>query len=273
MHRPNTVKNKAISLPIGHSRHVGSRSTKQPVVRRKIVSNHISTPQFDSSAAIALKNMGVGKILLIIGNGPSHTEADLPRLVCEGIDIMSINKPDDRIWPTKYWMYCDNSQTTRHRALWSSYNGTIINSSSIRDIRPNTIRIKSSHGYGFSRNLKDGIFIGRSSVYSAIQVGVYMNYDHIYVFGCDMATVNGKLYPWGSNPDVSDGSRVERFATEAKFYNWMGDNLAQEIRNKITFCTRYNPWPFIKKFEKLDHVEAIDIILNRISGQTQTEHA
>lgn len=212
----------------------------------------------------SIKGVGINKILLIIGNGPSHKEAPLTELLnIDNIDIMSINKPDDRLWPTKYWLFCDNSQQRRHNHLWIPYNGIVINSSAVKETKPGCVKIKSLHGKGFSTNLHNGMFIGRSSVYSAIQVGIWMGYTHIYVFGCDMTSVNGKVYPWGTNPDISDNNRVSRFKHEAIHYDWLVDNISEHIKNKITFCTRYNPYDFIKKFENLDHIEAVNIIKSR----------
>ena len=219
----------------------------------------------------SLGQVGVGRILLIIGNGPSHAEADLPRLaVLPNVDIMSINKPDKRLWPTKYWLFCDNSQQKRHSELWSNYTGTIINSIAVRILKENCIKVRTVSGKGFSLNLLKGMHIGRSSVYAALQVAVWMKYDHIYVFGVDMTAVNGKLYPWGSNPDVADKTRAERFVQEATHYNWMADNVSSQIRSKITFCTRYNPHAFIHSFENLDHVTAIDTIISRHASPSQS---
>jgi len=240
-------------LPNTRARIGGKR---QPVNRRSATSN--------GEAIKILRNIGVNRILIIVGNGPSHKEAALDELLKYSyIDFMSVNRPDDRIWPTKHWIFCDNSQQRRHKPLWASYNGTLINSSAIKQIKPNSTLIKSLHGKGFSQNLIKGMYIGRSSVYAAIQVGVWMNYDHIYVFGCDMTAVGGKLYPWGTNPDVPDQSREKRFKHEAEHYAWMANNIPKPVRNTITFCTRYNTWPFIKSFEQLDHIAAISKISDR----------
>jgi hypothetical protein len=121
-------------------------------------------------------------------------------------------------------------------------------------------------GKGFSLNLNNGFYIGRSSVYAALQVAIWMDYSHIYVFGVDMTAVNGKLYPWGSNPDVSDQNRAKRFKMEAESFMWLANNVDKKITSKMTFCSKYNPWDFVKKFEKLDHVEAVGIILQRLQA-------
>ena len=215
-----------------------------------------------------LRSLGVGRTLVIVGNGPSHKEAPLTKLMsCDLVDIMSINKPDDRLWPTKYWLFCDSSQYKRHQALWAGYGGTIINSVAIRNIKKNTVRVKTIHGKGFSTNLLKGMYVGRSSCYAALQVGIWMGYDHIYVFGVDMTSVGGKVYAWGTNPDVSDSNRIKRFKYEAESYDWLVGNVSPDIKSKITFCSRYNPFPFVDKFEKLDHMDAVDTIISRVNAK------
>jgi len=237
--------------------------------RQLIVSNKSHTKKTGLSNPEALqrvKGRGKGRVLVIVSNGPSHKKAALPILLAhETVDIMSVNKPDDRLWPTAFWIFCDNSQYRRHKSLWSAFKGVLINSAAIRDTKPNTVQIKTLHGKGFSSNLAKGMFVGRSTTYAALQVALYMNYDHIYVFGCDMGKVDGQLYPWGSNPDVADQSRIKRFKQEAEHYGWMVKNTSAETRKKITFCSEYNKWPFVKHFEMLKHNEAVDIIIKRVT--------
>lgn len=215
------------------------------------------------------KNIGIGKILLIIGNGPSHRLAPLDQLKnLPNIHIMSVNKPDDRIWPTTYWTFCDNTQQIRHRGLWEQYTGPCFNTPSVKDEKSNTVRIKTIHQIGFSTDLSLGLQIGNSSVYAAMQIGRWMAYDYIYIYGCDMGPVNGKLYPWGSNPDVSDSVREKRFKAESNNYQWAANNLSDEERLRYTFCSEYNPWPFIKRFPNLACKESVQFIINKHSTQT-----
>jgi hypothetical protein len=224
---------------------------------KKRVDRRVTTERIDE-----IRKAGVGRVLIIIGNGPSHKEAKLDLLKnIEPIDMMCINRPDDRVWPTTYWLFCDNSQLRRHKTLWTGYNGTTINSTAIKDSKPKTVRILTMHGKGFSNNMHNGMYVGRSSVYAAIQVGLWMAYDAIYVFGCDMTAVGGKLYPWGSNPDVSDKNRIRRFETEATFYNWAADHVTASTREKVIFCSSYNKFRFVDKFGRMDHKKAVKEIL------------
>lgn len=215
----------------------------------------------------SLRNCGIGKVLVIMANGPSILEVDTRLLLNNPrIDIMSINKPDLRVWPTKYWLFCDTSQLLRNRDIWSHYDGYIFNSAMISEFRPGSIQIKNIHGEGFSFDPTQGFHIGRSSVYAAQQVAIWMGYDRIYIFGCDMCAVNINGQPlvhfFGNNPDVQPESRVKRFADEAKYYNYAAKYLPAEVRNKFYFCSSYNPFDFVSSFNRLDHHTAIQTILD-----------
>jgi hypothetical protein len=243
-------------------------------VRRQLVSKVAEiavrgAPSVIEDKINKLKNSRVGNILVIIGNGPSFKKAPLGKLKgYDQIDIMCINKPDDRVWPSDYWMFCDNSQYRRHIKLWNSYKGTIINASSVTRTRKNAIRIKSLSGKGFSKNLLRGFHIGRSSTYAAMQLALWMGYDEIYIFGVDMCAVDGKLYPWGSNPDVKDNTRKKRFKLEADYYDRAAKEMTEKVRKKFYFCSKYNPFPFVKKYNKLDETKAPGIILEKIKKKT-----
>jgi hypothetical protein len=209
-----------------------------------------------------LQNVGHGRILIIVGNGPSFLEAPLERLKGhDKIDIMSINKPDKRIWPTKYWCFVDQNQAERHRELWNGYGGTLINAGSVRDRKAGQVVVRNIAGVGFSKDLAAGFYIGRSSVYSAMQVAYWMDYAKVYIFGIDMSAVGGKLYAWGTNPDCADKNRMERFAKEAESYMYAAKHLTDAERSRYVFCSTYNPHHFIQFFPKLDQKTAVDAIL------------
>lgn len=254
----NTIKNKQIiehkTRSIGR---VGQTPRKtQPAIRST------ATPPPHAAIINSISNIGVGKILVIIANGPSKTEIPLELLKGhDKIHTMVINKPDDRIWPTTYWTFCDDSQRRRHQTQFNSFNGYMFNTQSVKENKPNAVKIPSLSGKGFSLNLVKGLHIGRSSTYAGMQVAAWMNYDKIYVFGCDMTSVNGMIYPWGSNPDVNDQTRMKRFEHEAEHYTWAGNNLPQHIRDKFVFCSSYNPYEFTSKFNKWSHIGAVEKIL------------
>lgn len=229
----------------------------------KYISNDITA---DSLTKIKqLKNHGINKILIIIGNGPSINEAPLEQFKNHpNIHTLSINRPDDRIWPTTHWAFFDQSQMRRHEDLWNGYNGLIFNSTGIKKQKATSLQVKNLGGKGFSRDLTKGLHIGRSSVFAAMQIGHWLNYHHIYIFGCDMNPngMNGQLHFYGTNPDVNPDVRKERFKKEAEWYDYAADILNENERKKYTFCSSENHWGFVDKFNKMDHKIAVPIIVS-----------
>lgn len=210
-----------------------------------------------------IQNKGRGKILVIIGNGPSLGEAPIERLKgLQNVDMLSINKPDERVWPTSHWAFFDRSQLRRHEELWNSYEGTLFNSTAIKEQRIHSMQFKNLGGTGFSRDMTKGLYIGRSSVYASMQIAKWMDYDHVYIFGCDMNPegLNGKLHFYGTNPDVEPGLRSQRFEKEAVSYNYAAEHLSEDERMKYTFCTEYNPWEFVNSFNQMNHKAAVEHI-------------
>lgn len=211
----------------------------------------------------ATRNIGRNRILIIVGNGPSISEAPLEQLRSKpNIDTLSVNKPDDRLWPTTYWSFFDGSQIRRHEDLWTNYGGTLFNSTAIKKQKQKSMQFKNLGGHGFSRDMSKGLHIGRSTVFASMQIALWMAYEHIYIFGCDMNPegLNGKLHFYGVNPDVDPHNRAERFHKEAEHYDMAAKVLTPEERTKFTFCTEYNPWPFVKEFQQTSH-RNVDAIL------------
>lgn len=210
-----------------------------------------------------IRGLGRGRLLVIIGNGPSISEIPLERLKDHNlIDLMSINRPDERVWPTRYWSFFDVSQATRHKELWVKYDGVIFNSTNIKGRRPNTIQMKNLGSSGFSRNMQTGFHIGQSSVYVAMQIAMWLGYEHTYILGIDMCEVGGKLHYYGTNPDVAPHDRKRRFTREAEYYDEAAKILSDEERARYSFCSSYNPYGFVDKFRRLDHSVAIFEILD-----------
>lgn len=213
-------------------------------------------------AIMRLKDIGVGKILIILANGPSINEIAVEELNNKGnIDLMCINKPNQKVWPTKYWSFCDQSQYTRNQGAWDSYTGTLINATAVRTRHRNQVLIKNLSGTGFSKDLVKGYYIGRSTTYASMQLALWMNYDKIYIFGCDMGAVNGKLHFYGQNPDVNNDHRVERFKQEAESFTHAAQVLSNEDRQRFVFCSNYNKFKFVDSFQRMDHTQAVQLIL------------
>jgi hypothetical protein len=222
-------------------------------------------PLETNSRLIRLRNVGVGRRLVVIGNGPSINEIPLELIKnVEDIDTFSINHPDPRVWPTTYWSFYDPSQLKRHRDFIDSYDETIFNSLAVRLNKSKSIAMKNLPGISFSRDITKGICIGRTSCYAAMQLGLWMNYDKIYFFGVDMdeSGVNGQLHFYGQNPDVEPSVRKHRFKTETEYYNHASDFLEPQEKEKFYFCSSYNKWGFTRRFNYMDHKEAISSLLS-----------
>lgn len=219
----------------------------------------------------AIRNSKAGHILLIVGNGPSISSIPLEQLRGKDrLDTLTINRPDERLWPTTHWSFFDRSQINRHRDLWEGYNGVIFNSVSIREQKRSSMQFKYLAANGWSRDLMKGLHICRSSVYASMQIAAWMNYDRIYIIGCDMnpAGIDGKLHFYGVNPDVEPTTRARRFEKESVAYNEAAIILDDHERKKFVFCSKgINPWEFMKKFPAIAPHETVSTILNDLQGR------
>lgn len=90
-----------------------------------------------------------------------------------------------------------------------------------------------------------------------------MGYDKIYIIGCDMAAVDGKVHFYGVNPDVDEKVRISRFDNEALYYEEAANRLPEETRKRFVFCSDYNKYPFVDKFNRLSHTNCIENIISQ----------
>ena len=83
-----------------------------------------------------------------------------------------------------------------------------------------------------------------------------MSYASVLIFGLDMAPGrDGKLYPWGSNPVVSDSVRRKRFAKEDAALKQAAEAMG-DFRDRITIYSSYliaAGWSFLRQFRALPH--------------------
>lgn len=253
--------------------HIQTRTTKRKVTSQKDIErqNRRTVPyniarDVNIKVINDLKNVGVGKILVMLACGPSINEVDFSPLFGHSkIDIMCVNKPNPKIWHhAKYWVFCDQSQYNRNSDLFYNCDKTIINSTAVKARKANKqVVIKSISGNGFSRDITRGYNIGRSTVYANMQTALWMNYDYVYIFGIDMCEVGGKLHFYGENPDVKPTDRVKRFKNEAENYSKAFHIMKEDERKRFKVCTSYNKWEFADLFGKIDHKIAINIILGQ----------
>jgi len=254
-------RQQQIQVQLQHARIV-KNSNLRPVVKTNI--HTAQSKDLNYHKIMNIKNSGNGMNLVMIACGPSANEVDFSKLKGNNkIRIMIINKPIDYIWPVDYWAFCDNSQYIRNRQHFESYNGLLINSIGVKARSHNQLLIKAIHGKGFSYDITNGYYIGRSSVFANMQVALYMNFSNIFIFGIDMCAVNGKTHHYGDgfNPDVDTELRIKRFDYEAEHYLNAGNTLPEAIRKRFYFCSSYNKYPFVDRFNKMDHATAVDKIL------------
>lgn len=265
-HQNNIVKSNSVVVePKNKFVAIGrNRLIKESKPTRKLVGTQRITGELDNRQKTLIKNLqnkSVGKYLFILGNGPSLNSVDTQYLSkIDNTEMCTINVPDGRCWPTKYWAFYDISQFNMHRELYESFTGTIFNSTTIKGENPNSIKFKYLSGLGYSRDAVTGIYVGMSSVYATIQIAMYMNFDKIFVLGCDMNDKidKSKTHFYGVNPKVKPDTRLDRFKKEANWYDRMADTLSQEERNKIVFCSKgINNWRFMDYFPTLKPDEVV----------------
>ena len=269
------VNNRPIKTPPPTAQALRAQPViaQKPVLRQQAVQRAQAVIRYAKASelthdgvqkVLALKGVGRGRILIILGNGPSLSEIDTsPLNGLHRVDTLSINHPDLRIWPTTYWAFCDMSQYNRHQEYWTSFTGTILTGTFLPHNKPNVVKFRPLGGEGFSLNLVDGYYVGRSTVYASMQTAAYMDYDMVFILGCDMAaSTDGRLWFYGNNPDVPLNQRITRFDKEATFYEYAGNQLPQYIRDKFYFCSSYNPYSFPDQFHRMKHEDAIEYILS-----------
>lgn len=213
-----------------------------------------------------LKDVGQGQYLVILGNGPSLNMVDtnIFKQYSTTIKLCTINVPDRRCWPTQYWAFYDRSQYNRHKDEYRNYSGIAFNSTGIKEQNVNSIKFKHIPGLGYSKDISSGIYVGMSSVFATIQIAMYMNFNRIYIIGCDMDdnVDSGMTHFYGINPDVNPDERKKRFKKEANWYNKMIEILSEEEKKKIVFCSKgINKWPFTSHFTNISPDKATKFII------------
>lgn len=273
---PNTVQQKPInSVKVVERKKQHNVQKSKGVVQTALRQEHTNLVTSYIGKVNGLRGIGVGRVLVMVACGPSISEIPLEELKGHPkIDIMSINKPDQRIWPTTYWAFCDQTQYKRNEALFDKYEGIIINSASIRARHRKQILIRNRSGTGFSLDLSQGYYVGRSTTYANMQTALWMNYDRIYILGMDMTAVekDGKkiLHYYGQNPDIANKNREERFKEESRSYEFASGYLQEADKKKFYICSTYNPWGFTSKFNKMPHEGITNEIINYANTISQT---
>lgn len=271
IYQPPIIKHVAVSQTVQriakHNIHVkrefNPQAIRRPVPTVTHVTTDLTTDQVNRIKKI--QGSGRGKYFIIMGNGPSLSQIDTQALSeHKSLQLCTINVPDYRCWPTPYWAFYDLSQYNRHKELFKIFQGTIFNSTGIKEPHANNIKFRNISGLGYSKDASKGIYVGMSSVFATIQIAMYMGFERIYITGCDMnASVNQtQTHFYGVNPDVPTSERMKRFQKEANWYDKMADILSSSERDRIVFCSKgVNKWPFVNKFDQIEPGAATEYII------------
>jgi hypothetical protein len=136
----------------------------------------VSTPAPDLEAIRGLRDIGAGRTLVILATGPSVNEvADLDRLRDHPrIDTLAVNRALPDLDPT-FLIFQDAEARMRLKDYLPSYGGIVL--SALRASPPdqlNTVRFEARAGTGFSRELTQGVYCGKSTTYAAVQWALWM---------------------------------------------------------------------------------------------------
>lgn len=158
-----------------------------------------------------LKGRGRGKRIFLVGNGPSLNDMNLDLLV--GEDSIAMNRieliyPKTK-WRPTYYIFCSSNcfdkrwgkdwsksvvKASNHEdtipLIWDRYKSTIEKNAG-KPLHKSTIYLKkfSENEVGnlnsFSVNAEDRLDKSGTTMNVALQLAYYMDYDEVYLIGCD----------------------------------------------------------------------------------------
>lgn len=219
----------------------------------------------------ALKDTGRGRVLVIVANGPSISQIPLQKLKNHPkIALLSINCPDARLHSTDYWAVNDVSQLDAHHTLMANYPGILLVGNGVRRQVDNAVMIQVLEGKGWSSDLVKGYFLGRSTTYASMQTAAWMDYDKVYIFGCEMDPDAETLWFYGpTNAGIQADRRRSKFAAEAEHFQFAADHLSDAERARFIFCSEgLNPHAFVRSFSQLPVHRAVGHIIQSLKGQS-----
>jgi hypothetical protein len=192
--------------------------------------------------------------------------AGLERIKGLPVATMALNTPLPCLWPSTYWLFADQHiWTERHPDLWPEYEGTILTCTNVP--AKHVMDFKALRGYGFSREPFDGLFLGRSCSYIALQFGIGLGFERVYFFGLDMRPTDG--YCWyGPSPEPNNlpHQRAAKFSIEAKWWDdAVANHLTAEELSRVVLCGLAD-WPFTKHFRKLAPADGVEELLHEHSS-------
>jgi hypothetical protein len=158
-----------------------------------------------------LKGIGKGKRIFLVGNGPSLNKMDLDKLV--GEDSIAMNRieliyPKTK-WRPTYYIFCSSNcgdsrwgkkwsksiikastEPNTQPLIWDRFKSTIENKSEDK-LPEDTTYLKSfsenpiGNDNCFSTNAEERLDKSGTSMNVALQLAYYMEYDEVYIIGCD----------------------------------------------------------------------------------------
>ena len=198
-----------------------------------------------------LRGVGAGRRLLIVASGPTVARVDFSGLDRGTSDVLIVNRPYQPLMDlAKWWAVNDMPVVMKHLDQIRAFKGTFICGSSAFIPGRDSIKVPALAGRGFSMDLSQGFYLGRSTTLSSLQVAGWMDYASIFVLGCDMSA-EGNLYHDGSAPlGMTESTRKKRFDTEAEYWAYAAKSMPVELRQKTTFVGDLNPYPFVRLFNR-----------------------
>ena len=202
---------------------------------------------------IKYRNWGIGKQLLILGNGPSLNRISVESVKSRGLTCMGVNNIKDDFWQPEFWSVNDTQKALELKKQIGNYKGTIFSVLPKKTTLGEFIKLKNISTTQWSTDLSNGVVLGRSTVFLCLQVAFWMNFDKIFVAGIDMnPRESGNLHFYGTNTTIDPEKRKGRFINESVCYDNMIKSLSSTDLEKITLCVKgINPWPFASKLNNI----------------------
>lgn len=214
------------------------------------------------------KNIEYGKRCFIIGNAPSLRYEDLNTLkelgeVCFGVNRI-YRAFVNTTWRPKYYVAVDSIICKNDHDIIENIESTKFIRHFFTEVdwkseNVNQFRGISSDNVNFSKNIENGVYIGNTVIYDALQIAYYMGFKKIYLLGVDL-DLTKRVNEQGRH-FYKEGSEKERLQDAnlnyiLKAFKYAADVLEKE-GVKLRNLSRAGEWDEIKR-------ESFDDVINQI---------